>query len=58
MNVNHRGIPYVNPWHTEEEIMSDKQTVLYIFLNFGLAVLLVTAVNTNNSNAVCATKLK
>jgi hypothetical protein len=56
--LNHQGRSYVNPWNQEEEIMTDNQTVIYILMNFGLAFLLVTAVNNNSATATCAITLK
>jgi hypothetical protein len=56
--LNHRGRAYTNPWHQEEEIMTDRQTVIYIMMNFGLAFILVTAVDGDTSTAPCAYILK
>jgi hypothetical protein len=56
--MNIRGTPYMNPWNEDEEIMADNSTVLYIIMNFVIALLLITAVNNNNVNQPCAFPLK
>ena len=48
---------YVNPFEAQEEIFTDNQTVMYVLMNFGMAIILLVAVN-SNIDAACASDLK